>query len=183
MPWLRWLVAGLPLWRCGFYPRPVHVRFVVNKVFLSVIKISPISIILPMLHTHLLLQAAGIQRTVRQGLGTLKWISALPEMEGIGKNSTFIFFPSVTCCWCFSSYTYILNEFLMDQDIFMYMISILNWHWTLLSDSVSLLYWQEQGSPSLIFYYIRFAYKSPFNVSRFRVFHHLNGDFTKFFII
>jgi hypothetical protein len=49
-----WLVAGLLLWRCGFYSRPVHMRFVVNKValgqvFLSVIKFSPVSIILPML--------------------------------------------------------------------------------------------------------------------------------------
>jgi len=40
-------------------------RFVVNKVasgqvFLSVIKFSPISIILSMLHTHLHLQAAGM---------------------------------------------------------------------------------------------------------------------------
>ena len=179
MLWLRWLVAGLPLWRCGFYPRPVHMRFVVNKVFLSMIKFSPVSIILPMLHTHLRLQAAAIRRTGRQGLGTLKWIGALPEMEGIGKNSTFIFFRQLHV----DVLAHILNEFLMDQDVFMYIISILNWHWTLLSDSVSLLYWQEQGSLSHIFYYICFAYKSPFNVSRFRVFPHLNRDFTKFFII
>ena len=99
MPWLRWLVAGLPLWRCGFCPSPVHMRFVVNKValgqvFHSVIKFSPISIILPMLHPHVCLQADGIRKTGRQGLGTLKWISALPEIEGIGNNSTFFFFIS-----------------------------------------------------------------------------------------
>jgi hypothetical protein len=185
MPWLRWLVAGLPLWRCGFYPRPVHMRFVVNKValgqvFLSVIKLSPVSIILPMLHTHLWLQAAGIRRTHRQGLGTLKWISAFPEVEGIGKNSTFIFFHQLHVV---DVSAHIVNEFLMDQDVIMYMISILNWDWTLLSDAVSLLYWQEQGSLSLIVYYICFAFKSPFSVSWFRVFPHLNGDFTTFFII
>ena len=164
---------------------PVHMRFVVSKValgqvFLSMIKFSPINIILPMLHTHIRLQAVGIQRTSRQGLGTLKWIRALPEIEGIGKNSTVIFLHQLHVV---DVSPHIVYEFLMDQDVFMYMISILNWHWTLLSDSVSLLYWQEQLSLFLIFYYICFACKSAFNVSWFRVFPHLNGDFIKFFII
>ena len=103
MPWLRWLVAGLPLLRCWFYPRPVHMRFVVDnmalgQLFLWVIKFSSVNIILPAFHTHLHLQVALIWRTGGQGLGTLKWSSALPEIEGIGKKSAF-FFPSVTCWW------------------------------------------------------------------------------------
>jgi hypothetical protein len=49
MLWLRWLVAGLLLWRSGFFPRPVHMRFVVDKVALGqvsvyMIKFCPIII-------------------------------------------------------------------------------------------------------------------------------------------
>jgi hypothetical protein len=32
MPWLRWLVAGLSLWRPGFTPVSVHVELMVDKV-------------------------------------------------------------------------------------------------------------------------------------------------------
>jgi hypothetical protein len=35
VPWLRRLVAGLPLRRPGFDPGSVHVRFVVDKVALG----------------------------------------------------------------------------------------------------------------------------------------------------
>ena len=53
MPWLRWLVTGLSLQN----PRSVRVGFVVDKValgqvFLQVLQFSPISNILPVLHTH-----------------------------------------------------------------------------------------------------------------------------------
>ena len=80
----------------------------IGTSFSFMIKFSPINIILPMLHTHLCLQAAGIRRTGRQGLGTLKSISALPEMEGIGKNSTVIFFHQVHVVYVSA---HIVNEF------------------------------------------------------------------------
>jgi hypothetical protein len=35
VPWLRRLVAGLPLRRSGFHPGSVHVVFVVDKVALG----------------------------------------------------------------------------------------------------------------------------------------------------
>jgi hypothetical protein len=39
VPWLRWLVAGLPPRRPGFDPGSVHVEFVVDKVALG--QVSP----------------------------------------------------------------------------------------------------------------------------------------------
>jgi hypothetical protein len=35
MPWLRWLAAGISLWRPGFMPGSVHAEFVVGKVALG----------------------------------------------------------------------------------------------------------------------------------------------------
>jgi len=34
MPWFRWLVTGHLLYKCGFDPRPIYRRFVVDKVVL-----------------------------------------------------------------------------------------------------------------------------------------------------
>ena len=53
----------------------------------------------------------------------MKRISALPEIEDIGKNSTFIFFRQLHVVDVSLDR---VNEFLMDQDVFMYIISNLN---------------------------------------------------------
>jgi hypothetical protein len=55
---LKPLVAGLSPRRRGFLPGPVHVGFVVDKValghfFIRFLRFSPVSIIPPLLHTHL----------------------------------------------------------------------------------------------------------------------------------
>jgi hypothetical protein len=55
VPWLRQLVAGLSPRRPGLDPGSVHVGFVVDKVtlgqvFLRVLRFSPVSFILPVLH-------------------------------------------------------------------------------------------------------------------------------------
>jgi hypothetical protein len=43
--WLRQLVAGLSQWRPGFSPRPVRVRFMVDRVALGEVpRFSPVSI-------------------------------------------------------------------------------------------------------------------------------------------
>jgi hypothetical protein len=57
MPWLRQLVTGVLPHRSGFNPRPVFVRFMVDKaalwqVSLLVLQFSPVIIIPPMLYTH-----------------------------------------------------------------------------------------------------------------------------------
>jgi hypothetical protein len=77
VPWLRRLAAGLSQRKTGFDPRPVHVRFVVNKVtlkedFLPVLLFAPVSIILPMLHTQLHVKYLFIIRTSGRNLGTVK---------------------------------------------------------------------------------------------------------------
>jgi hypothetical protein len=56
--WCWWLVAGLSPRRLGFDPGSVHVIFVVDRValdqvFLRVLRFSPVSIILPVLHNHI----------------------------------------------------------------------------------------------------------------------------------
>jgi hypothetical protein len=55
--WLRRVVAALSPRRPGFDPRTVYVRFVVDtvalgRVFLPVLRFSPVSIIPPKLHTY-----------------------------------------------------------------------------------------------------------------------------------
>jgi len=35
VPWIRWPVAGLSLWKPGFNSRSVHVMFVVNRLALG----------------------------------------------------------------------------------------------------------------------------------------------------
>jgi len=52
--WLRGLIVDLSLRKPGFDPRSVHVRFMVDKValrYLPVFRFSPVSIVLPILHT------------------------------------------------------------------------------------------------------------------------------------
>jgi hypothetical protein len=61
------LVTGLSPWRPGFDPSFVHVRFAVDKVTL---RFSPVSIIPPMLHTHLLLHIYIKRRTKERKLET-----------------------------------------------------------------------------------------------------------------
>ena len=92
VPWLRRLVAGLSLRRSGFCSWPIHMGFVVNKValgqaFLRMSRFSPVSIIAPMLRTHLRLDAALTKRTNgqssfgnRAALGTQ--ILALSSVQG-----------------------------------------------------------------------------------------------------
>ena len=62
------------------YPRSVHVRFVVDRVamgqiFLQVPHFSPVSTILPMLHTHFDLYIGATRRANGRSLGTCqeKW--------------------------------------------------------------------------------------------------------------
>jgi hypothetical protein len=57
MPWLRWSVASLSQQSSRFDPKPVHMRFVVDRValpqvFLPLLQFSPASVIPPMLHAH-----------------------------------------------------------------------------------------------------------------------------------
>ena len=68
VPWFRRLVVGLSMWRSGFIPRPYCVSFVVDKMLQKtglppVLLFSPISVIPPILHTHLHLHVALIRRT------------------------------------------------------------------------------------------------------------------------
>ena len=71
------LVAGFsPRW-LGFDLGPVHVRFVVAKLapgqgFLRVLRCYPVSVILPMHHTHFYLQAALTRKTNSRSLGTFQ---------------------------------------------------------------------------------------------------------------
>jgi hypothetical protein len=76
VPWLRRLVAGLSPRRPGFDPGSVNVGFVVDEValgqvFLLVLRFSPVSIILLVLHTHLHLHVA-FTRTDGRSLGTFQ---------------------------------------------------------------------------------------------------------------
>jgi hypothetical protein len=57
LPWFRWTVTALSPQRPGLEPRPVHGRFVPDKValrqvFLRVLSFSLVTIIPPILHTH-----------------------------------------------------------------------------------------------------------------------------------
>ena len=77
MPWLRRLVAGLSPRKPGLDPGLVHVRFVVDKVtlghvFLRLLRFSPVSIIPPLLRTHLHIQFAVIRRTNGRILGAFR---------------------------------------------------------------------------------------------------------------
>ena len=53
----RLLVSGFSPWRRGFDPRPAYAGFTIDKVllgqvFLGVLRISPVIIIPPLLHSH-----------------------------------------------------------------------------------------------------------------------------------
>jgi hypothetical protein len=77
VPWFRRLVAGISMWRSGFTPRPVRVSFVVGKMAqktdLSPVPLfSPVSIIPPILHTHLHLHVALVRGTQWRRLETFQ---------------------------------------------------------------------------------------------------------------
>ena len=77
VPSLRRLVTGFSSRRPVFDPRPVDVRFVVDKmtlgqVFLQVLRFSPFSIIPPILHTHLHPHLALTRKTNARSLGTFQ---------------------------------------------------------------------------------------------------------------
>jgi hypothetical protein len=72
----------------GFYPRTVHVRYVVDKValgrvFLRVLRFLPVTVIPPVLHTHLHLHVALTTQTKGRMPGNLQRTSVLLE---IGKH-------------------------------------------------------------------------------------------------
>ena len=77
MPSLRRLVAGFSPRRPVFNPRPVDVRFVMDKmtmgqVLLQVLRFSPVSIIPPILHTHLHPHLDLTRKTNVRSLGTFQ---------------------------------------------------------------------------------------------------------------
>jgi len=86
VPYLRQLVAGFSPQRLGFDPWSFHSISVVDKValgqfFLRIFRVSPVSIIPPVLHTFLQLHIARNRRTSGRDLGTfqkavLLWKSA-----------------------------------------------------------------------------------------------------------
>jgi len=68
------LLVFNPLWRIGFDPRSVHVRFGVEEmalelVFLRMHRFSPVTVIPPTLHT---LCVSLLLRTKEQRLGTFQ---------------------------------------------------------------------------------------------------------------
>jgi len=70
--------------RTALYPRPVHVRFVVHKVALGqvclpVLLFSPVSIIPPVLHTHLPSTCCSYQKDKREKPGNLPRSNDLSE--------------------------------------------------------------------------------------------------------
>ena len=76
LPLFMHSVAGLPPQKTLFNPRPVHIFFVVDNLFLGHWNIfrpgaslSPVSIIPPMFHTHLFLHVTFTRRTTGQSLG------------------------------------------------------------------------------------------------------------------
>ena len=88
------LVAGLPPLRLGFDLRSVHVRFVVDKVtlgqvFLRILRLTPVIIIPPVLHTHL--DVALFRRTNGRGAGTFHKAMLFGKSGNNGYRSTFTF--------------------------------------------------------------------------------------------
>jgi len=87
VPRLRWSFAGLLTWRYGIDPRSVHVGFEVDKValgqvFLPVLRLSPVIITLPTLHTHSHPYVAITRRTNGRRTGKIPKSSSLSEMGG-----------------------------------------------------------------------------------------------------
>jgi hypothetical protein len=92
VPRLRRLLAGLSPQRLGFDHGLVVVRSVVDKlalgqVFLPVIRIFPVSIIPPTLHTYFHLLAILFRRS----LENFKYINVFPDIWSIGTKSNFAF--------------------------------------------------------------------------------------------
>jgi len=98
--WLGWLVANLSRQRRGFDARPVRVGFVVDRVAvgqfsLGLLQFSPVSIIPPMLHTHMHPYATHIRRTCAWSMGTYKWAVLIHILGSTGQNRTLTLF-----VWC-----------------------------------------------------------------------------------
>jgi hypothetical protein len=73
------------MWRQGFDPRAVNVRFVFDKLaigqgFLLTFRFSPVSIIPPLLCTHFHLHVALTKKTEGQSLETSPESNALSEI-------------------------------------------------------------------------------------------------------
>jgi hypothetical protein len=89
MPCLRGLVAGLSPRRPMFIPSSVHAKFVADKValgefLLRVLGFSPVSIIPPMLHTHLHLHVALMNGTNGRSLQTFPTSDGPSQSRNIG---------------------------------------------------------------------------------------------------
>ena len=84
MPQFMRFITGLSPQSTGFDPMSEHVTFVVDNLTLGkdlcrVLLRSLVSIIPPMLHTHLHLNTALVRRTSRQSLRTFKLSNAVPN--------------------------------------------------------------------------------------------------------
>jgi len=83
--------------RPGFDPRPVCVRFLVDKetlgqVLLPVLRFPPVSIIPSMFHIHLHLRVMLMRRANGRNLGAFQTTIIFRKSEGIGEKDTFFFF-------------------------------------------------------------------------------------------
>jgi hypothetical protein len=80
--------------RPGFDPRSVYLRLVVDKfalenVYLRILLVSPVSIILTVLHTHLHINIALTRRTNWRSLRPLETATLFRKVENTGQKSTF----------------------------------------------------------------------------------------------
>ena len=75
--WLRRLVAGLLPRRPGFDPGTAHVRFVVDKVALGVIRFSPVSFIPPVLHYKVKRKNYHLDHRVAQYASRLRCVRSI----------------------------------------------------------------------------------------------------------
>ena len=97
VPWLRRLLVKLSRRRPGFDPRPVHVRFMVNKVALGqaslrLLLFSLVSVIPTVLKTHLHLNTTLFWKTNGRNLGAFKQRNVSFRYQGSRRyKSTFAF--------------------------------------------------------------------------------------------
>jgi hypothetical protein len=110
VPWLRRLVAGLSPRTPEFDPGSVYVGFVVDKValgqvFLPVLQFSHVSMIPPMLHTHLHINTTLIRRTSGRMLKVFKKPFLFGYQETLNGNSTMHRLPSL-----FHSHLYLTTD-------------------------------------------------------------------------
>jgi hypothetical protein len=93
--WVQ-IFSGLSPRRPQFDPGPLYVRFVVDKValgqiFLIVLRISPVSIISPVLHTHFHIHVALTSRTARRSVKTMQKAMLFRKSESIFIEKCFQF--------------------------------------------------------------------------------------------